>query len=242
MDNLIDPFNPDYCLSFFVSKQKFISEVEILFSGYYSYFKSSFIVDIHELLINKQNNIKSLFIYPSSNRIYSNLRLIIGKYYYLTINNFHKYLINNIEFNIYCEIIPFDQLIKNHSILHNNNLLLYPTQYLTLQTKDYLSPNINIAKLIYSKIIKNQITSEYVKSLNDVQYQILFKFAIHKNRLDIIKLLKQDDKVKGIVNILKHLMKVNISLFKSFDNLEYYLDDNGFNLLECAIIRASIKM
>ena len=90
MDNLIDPFNPDYCLSFFVSKQKFISEVEILFSGYYSYFKSSFIVDIHELLINKQNNIKSLFIYPSSNRTYSNLRLIIGKYYYLTINNFHK--------------------------------------------------------------------------------------------------------------------------------------------------------
>ena len=241
MDNLIDPFNPDYCLSFFVSKQKFISEVEILFSGYYSYFKSSFIVDIHELLINKQNNIKSLFIYPSSNRTYSNLRLIIGKYYYLTINNFHKYLINNIEFNIYCEVIPFDQLIKSHSILHNNNLLLYPTQYLTLQTKDYLSPNINIAKLIYSKIIKNQITSEYVKSLNDIEYQILFKFAIHKNRLDIIELLKQDDKVKGIVNILKHLMKVNISLFKSFDNLEYYLDDNGFNLLECAIIDKNIE-
>ena len=78
MDNLINPFNPDYCLSFFVSKQKFINEVEILFSGYYNYFKSLFIIDIHELLINKQYNIKSLFIYPSSNHTYSNLRLIFN--------------------------------------------------------------------------------------------------------------------------------------------------------------------
>lgn len=242
MEFLINPFEEQYCLSYFVSKQTFLNNIQILFGGYYNYFKSAFIVDLHPLLLHKEHNIKSITIYPTTNHFYSNLRLIIGKYYYLTLNNFHKFIINNIEINIYNKIETFDNLIKKHSILHNNVLTLYPTHYYQLQTNDYfLSPNINKAKLLYAKMIKKEINEEFIKSLNKDEYEILFKLSLKKNNNDIIELLKKDDKVKDITNILKHLMKTNLSLFKTFSNLNDYLDDNGFNLLEVAIIDKNIE-
>lgn len=237
----INPFDKEYSISYFISKQQFLNKIQILFSGYYNYFKSSYIIDVHSLL-HKDNNINSLTVYPSTKHFYSNIRLIIGKYYYLTVNNFHKYIINNIEINIFNDVIPFDELIKSHSILTNNTLTLYPPQYYQLQTKDfYLSPNITKAKLIYSKLIKKTIDKEYIKSLSIDEYEILFKLSIVKNNIDVIDLLKEDDKVKSVSNVLEHLMKTNMKLFKTFKNLEVYLDSNGFNLLEYAIINKNIE-
>lgn len=238
---VINPFDKNYCLSFFISKQEYLNKVNILFGGYYNYFKEAFIIDTEELIINKQHNINSLFIYPPNNEFYNRIKLLIGKFYYITINNFHKYIINNIEINIHNSFEPYYSLIKSHSILCNNSLILYPTQYLNLQTKDYLlSPDINYAKVLYSKIIKNDIDKNFVDNLNINEFKILFKLVLFKNNNDIINLIKTNDKIFYCVDIIENIMNNNFDLFKTFNNFNKFLDNNGFNLLEYAIINKNI--
>ena len=186
----INPFDSENALSFFISKQQFINKIQIALGGYYNYFKKAYIVDVHKLILHDNNDIKTITVYPSSSHFYSNLRLTIGKYYYISINKFHKFIINNIEINIYDEVINYDELIKEHSILFNNTLTLYPTQYLELQQyKNQLSNNLHEAKILYSKIIKNQINKELIDQLNIDQYNTLFKICIFRNDINIINLL-----------------------------------------------------
>ena len=239
----INPFDSENALSFFISKQQFINKIQIALGGYYNYFKKAYIVDVHKLILHDNNDIKTITVYPSSSHFYSNLRLTIGKYYYISINKFHKFIINNIEINIYDEVINYDELIKEHSILFNNTLTLYPTQYLELQQyKNQLSNNLHEAKILYSKIIKNQINKELIDQLNIEQYNTLFKICIFRNDINIINLLKDNNKVKYLnTSILEYLMVHKFELFISFKDLNNYLDDNGFNLLEYAIINKHDK-
>lgn len=239
--NFINPFNNKYSLSFFISKEEYLNKINILFGGYYNYFKKAFIIDTEELIINKNNNINKLFVYPNDNNFYNYIKLFIGKFYYLTFNNFHKFIINNVEINIFYDFEPFNSLIKKHSILCNDNLLLYPTQYLNLQTKDYLlSPDINYAKLLYSKIIKNEINNDLINQLNINYFKILFKLVLFKKNYNIINLLKNNNKIYECADILENIMNKDFNLFKTFNNYNKFLDNNGFNLLEYAIINKNV--
>ena len=82
----INPFDSENALSFFISKQQFINKIQIALGGYYNYFKKAYIVDVHKLILHDNNDIKTITVYPSSSHFYSNLRLTIGKYYYISIN------------------------------------------------------------------------------------------------------------------------------------------------------------
>ena len=239
---VINPFDKNYSLSYFISKEEYLNKINILFGGYYNYFKNAFIIDTEKLIINNKYSINSITVYPSDNQFFSNIKFIINKYYYLTIDNFHKYIINNIEINIHSSFEPFYSLIKKHSILCNNQLLLYPTQYYNLQTNDYLlSSDINIAKTLYYKIIKNEINNELINNLDDKQFKYLFKLLLFKKNYELINLLKNNNKIFNCTDIVENIMMNNFDYFKTFNNFNKYLDNNGFNLLEFAIINKNIE-
>lgn len=241
--NLINPFDKNYSLAYFISKQQYLNDINIAFGGYYNYFKTGYIIDTHQQIINKEHNISSITVYPSTDHFYNNIRILIGKFYLMTVNGFHKYLINNTEVNISTSFTPFDELIKEHSILHNNVLLLYPTQYLQLQTKDYIVlDDIETVKKMYVKLMRNKINEESIKKLNKREYELLLKLSISKKKDDIVKMLLNNEHLKECTECIEYLMKNNIEMFKSIKDINTFINKDGFNMLELAIINGYVDV
>ena len=99
---LINPFDDKYNMNYFKSKKQFDIDINILFSGYYEYFKDAYIINIDKILINQ--SIKKIKIFYYGTSYYNNLRLLIGKYYLTQIKNYNIFIINNIEFKIYYKV------------------------------------------------------------------------------------------------------------------------------------------
>ena len=81
---LINPYDDKFKLNYFISEKEFNINLNILFSGFYDFFKDCFIINVDNLLIEHNiNNIKKIKIFYYGNAFYNNLRFLIGKYYRL---------------------------------------------------------------------------------------------------------------------------------------------------------------
>ena len=255
---LINPYDEKYKMNYFINKKQFNININILFSGYYEYFKDAYIVNIDKLLINK--NINKIKIFYYGNAFYNNLRLLIGKYYLTKINDYNIYIINNITFKIYYKPIKFEELIDKYNIFVHNELYFTPNNYYKFINKDFnLNKNIELGKIIY----KNYNSFNNIDKINKLsfnEYIILFKISIFKNDDNMNNLLLSSNYIlnKNISNIIIKLIELNkINSIKIFlDNIkEYnkndihtkdnyiniYHDNNGFNLLEYSIIHNKIE-
>jgi len=257
-NQLINPYDEKYKMNYFINKKQFNINVNILFSGYYEYFKDAYIVNIDKLLVNK--NINKIKIFYYGNAFYNNLRLLIGKYYLTRINDYNIYIINNITFKIYYKPIKFEELIDKYNIFVHNELYFTPINYYNFIHKDLnLNKNIELGKIIY----KNYNSFNNIDNINKLsfdEYIILFKISIFKNDDNMNNLLLSSNYIlnKNISNIIIKLIELNkINSIKIFlDNIkEYnkndihtkdnyiniYHDNNGFNLLEYSIIHNKIE-
>ena len=251
---LINPFDDKFKMNYFISKKQFNINVNILFSGYYEYFKNAYIINIDKLLINKEINKVKIFYYGDN--FYKNLRLILGKFYLTKIKDYNIFIINNITFKIYYKPKKFDELIEKYNIYTQNELYFTIDNYYNFINYDFnLSKNINLGKKIY----KNYNIID-INNINFNEYIILFKIALFKNDDNKINLLLKSKFIlnKNISNLIIKLIDLNkINSIKIFlDNIKefnkndihtkdnyinIYHDNNGFNLIEYCIIHNKIE-
>ena len=255
---LINPFDDKYNMNYFKSKKQFDIDINILFSGYYEYFKDAYIINIDKILINQ--SIKKIKIFYYGTSYYNNLRLLIGKYYLTQIKNYNIFIINNIEFKIYYKPKLFNELIDKYNIYTQGNLYFTINNYYKFINIDhFLDKNIEIGKILYKdyKIIND----DYINNLNFNKYILLFKIALFKNDDNMInKLLNNKfilnknisniiiklinlDKINSINIFLNNIKKFNINEKEIICNtyINKYHDDNGFNLIEYSIIHNKIN-
>lgn len=259
---LINPYDEKYKMNYFITKKQFNININILFSGYYEYFKNAYIVNVDKLLLeNTINNINKIKIFYYGNSYYNNLKLIIGKYYLTRIKDYNIYIINNITIKIYYKPKLFNELITDYNIYTQGELYFTPNNYYNFINKDYLlNNNINLGKQLYKDYNKyNEIT--IINKLSFEEYIILLKISLFKNDDNKINLLLTSNYIlnKNISNIIIKLIDLNkINSIKIFiDNIKelnkndlhtknnyinIYHDNNGFNLIEYSIIHNKIEI